>query len=144
MELDMNRTINALVLEGRKAEGLRISDALAAEGVRVHVVDTCDKAMNKMLEYMDLVVVDSRAEGVASRSVDRIKSRVCNTPVVTVGSERELKSIRLQGRARADEYLSLTTGKAVAEGLLKTFRGSSRCAVHATKPRRRFSFAACI
>lgn len=140
----MNRTINALVLEDRKVNGLRISDALAAEGVRVHIVDTCEKAMNKMLEYMDLVVVDSRAEGVASRSVDTIKGRVCTTPVVAVGSERELGSIRLQGRVRADEYLALATPQTMADGLLKTLRCSSRCTVQATKPKRRFSLAACL
>lgn len=140
----MSRTINALVLEGRKTEGLRISDALAAQGVRVHIVESCDKAMNKMLEYMDLVVVDSRAEGVASKSVDTIKGRVCTTPVVAVGSERELRSIRLQGRARADQYLPLTSAESMAASLLQAYEGSRRSIEAAPRPRRRFGFAACL
>lgn len=123
----MKDMMHALVLESETTDGLSISRALAARGMRVDVVDCCAKAMNKMLEYMDLVVVDSRAQGVASLSVETIKTRVATTPVVAVAGERELKSLRCQGRLRADAYVALSDdSETLAASLLAAVEKSAR------------------
>ncbi|WP_461209998.1 hypothetical protein [Desulfocurvus sp. DL9XJH121] len=123
----MEQEIHVLVLEAERSAGFRISDALKAAGARVHMVDSCARAMNKMLEYMDLVVVDSRAQGQTSQSVECIKRRLATTCVAAVAGEDELRSLRFQGRVRADAYVPLgRDGQALAAALLDILARSPR------------------
>ncbi|BBD07404.1 response regulator [Desulfovibrio ferrophilus] len=140
----MTKEIQVLVVEDHMAGDLFVSDMLRAQGVCVHVAESCEKAMNKMLEYMDLVVVDSRVEGCTGKALGMIKSRVATTSVIAACPACELESVRLGGRVRADEYIALdTTRDEFQAAVMSVYSRSSRAVVVETSaPRRRFGSAA--
>ncbi|MBU1000992.1 MAG: hypothetical protein KKE73_00540 [Proteobacteria bacterium] len=140
----MKNEITVLVVEDGTAAGPKASTMLRGAGMQVQVVDSCGQAMNKMLEYMDLIVVDSRVQGCTGKTLEMIKSRITTTRVVVVCPESELSAVRLGGRVRADAYVSLGCG-GVEFGLTmqSVYAGSARAVwVGAKTPRRRFFTAA--
>lgn len=103
----MQRKTRVLVVEGPAAQGVRISEVLAYGGYAVDTAATSSQALNKMLEYFDVVVVDARAEGNVIDNVAAIKGRVAGAAVLVAGTEDVLKSIRFLGRLRADGFVTL-------------------------------------
>lgn len=106
----MTREIHVLVVEDCNSGNAKVSEMLSGEGVYVHLADSCENAMNKMLEYMDMIVVDSRVQSCTGKTLQEVKGRVATTPVIAVCPACDLDTVRLGIRAKADAYLALEMG----------------------------------
>jgi len=138
----MTRKIQVLVVEDSAANGPKISEMLSGSDWQLHHAESCEQALNKMLEYMDVVIVDSRIQCCTNKTLTQVKSRVATTPVLAACPTREIENVRLGAKVRVDGYLSLDMAADAFNTAVRVAYTQSRRAASAVAPKRGFAVAA--
>lgn len=100
-----------LVIENENLFGGNASGELRAEGVRVLHASSLDRALNKMVEYMDAVVVDCGTSGTCVRNaVTALKDRCPSIPVLVVGRSDNAVRFRSLCSSADIRYVDLDSG----------------------------------
>ena len=76
------------------------SSALRARGYKVSTASDCESALNKMVEYQDVVVVDVSAEAFCpEEAIMNLRRRAPHVPVIVVA---EGQRVHVHGRSAAN------------------------------------------
>lgn len=103
-----------LVIENAKLFGGEASSRLRAEGHRVLQASNLENALNKMVEYMDAVVVDCGTSGTCVRNtVKALKDRCPSIPVLIVGHADNAVRFRSLCSGTEVRYVDLESGQMV-------------------------------
>lgn len=133
-DIPMHTNIRVVVVEDARVQADTLAAQVRRSGFAVDTADCCEKALNKMIEYADVVLIDGRAEECVPSALGSVKGRVSGAGIIIAHHAQTLKSLRFAGDVRADAYVALEDGEdAVAAAVMAVFQKSPRFAVRRTR-----------
>lgn len=134
----MQTKFQVLVVEGNDSGVNKLSSIVNSDSYAVATAGSCEKALNQMLEYMDVVVIDARVDDCVKETLEAIKTRVRNTAVIVVAPGAEAKRLSMVGTVRADAYLALEHEREfLVSAIREAYESSSRAKVALKRGQRR-------